>query len=186
MVDTAPVSSTTISLLYTPEAVQAAFAAITPIINSAEAVAYTNPAFGTEFVVAISATSASFTNSFLSISRASGSAVACPTGVITNVLTLPVLPGLWIVQANLFASGGAITGTAIESGVSTAIGTLPGAAQLCATHVLPTVATDVSYLSPTLVTGPLTTTNYFANVRATYTVGALTAYGTLTAIRSQY
>lgn len=117
---------------------------------------------------------------------ASGSAVSVSTGTVTVITSIILPPGDWDIFASLGLSG-TITGTLFQGFIGTASGTSTTGRDTSLNTVqiplAPTVGSDVIDAIPMYTQNISAVTTYYLKVNATYTVGALTAYGSISARR---
>lgn len=123
---------------------------------------------------------------------ASGSAVSLTTATAADVMTLALTKGNWVVNWQVDFVLGAATATNFTSGVSVTANTLPTQAGGSGIGTDPLVSTPLltTGLSDTLgQVGKLTTVSVAADttlhlvVKATFSAGTTTAYGTVSALR---
>jgi len=115
---------------------------------------------------------------------ASGSAVSLTTTTAANVTSISLTAGIWDVSFMACFTGGAITGSqtiAAISSVSATLGT--NGDNQCSAPTVPTAGSDWTLTVPQFRISLSATTTYYAVVRATFTVGTVSAYGRISATR---
>lgn len=133
-----------------------------------------------------------FVGELLTATLATASATSLTTATAKNVTSLALTKGSWIVFRQVDFILGGTTGTEYQSGVSATTGTLPvqaggsgiGTDPLSIIPLITTVVTDTYSQSgmPTSIVLAADTTIYLV-AQATFTVGTVTACGTISALR---
>lgn len=119
---------------------------------------------------------------------ASGSAVGITSGTIGDVLSLALQPGAYNLSGVLGLSG-TITGTVFQGFIGTASGNNSTGRDTSLNTVqiplAPTVGSDVIDAIPVYPINISVPTTYYLKVNSTFTIGTLTAYGSITATRTR-
>lgn len=115
-----------------------------------------------------------------------GSPVSISNNSVTNITSVALTAGVWDISAvaGYTGGGGAVTGTQTTLTISTAnntAGTL-GDARVD-TPTVPTVGSDMSMTIPNVRVLLSGNTTYYMNVIVKYTVGTVTGYGRISAVR---
>lgn len=124
---------------------------------------------------------------FVESKVALGSAVTLTNATSTNITSISLTAGDWDVTGICNVTGGAVTGTALDCGISTTSATLPAAGSKGDTWVeSPTMATagaDTTLAVPEVRALLSATTTYFLVVQDSFTVGSPKGYGRISARR---
>jgi hypothetical protein len=116
--------------------------------------------------------------------KAKGAAVALTSTVTSNITSVSLTTGIWDVSGICAMTGGAITGTIFEAAISTTSATLGTIGDDdVQTPTMATATSDSTLTVPSLRISLAATTTVYLVANATYTVGAATAYGRLSATR---
>lgn len=113
-----------------------------------------------------------------------GSATTLSTGTGTNFTSISLTAGVWDLSSILMLNG-TVTGTVVQHSITTSTtgsGAVVGDNRVDGTW-LPNAASDVYYSIPSYRVVITSTTTYYANVAAAFTVGTCKAYGRLSATR---
>lgn len=115
---------------------------------------------------------------------APGSAITLPNGVGTNVTTVSLTAGNWIVfgEIGMTGSSGAVTGTGFTASTGIVSGVLD-IPSYTSTPTAPTANSDWNSPIAPLIGSLSTTTTYYLVAQANYTLGTVKAYGGITAVR---
>lgn len=117
----------------------------------------------------------------------SGSAVTCVTATTTNVTSITLTPGNWLVHGKVNFSQSGVTGTDYKYGQSTTTATLGadptyGEIPLITTTITGTLKENIPLQSYSVATA--TTTQVFLVAQATFVAGTVTAFGEIYAVRT--
>lgn len=115
-----------------------------------------------------------------------GAAVSISTGAFVTVGLIAIPPGCWDVSF-VCRFTGSITGTYLLAGIATATNSSAGwvdGYNVDCTPTMPTGSIDVQLTIPMFRVNLSGTTTYYLTASAGYTVGSLSAYGTIQAVRS--
>lgn len=135
---------------------------------------------------AITAPPAGYLGEQIQSTVASGSAVTLTTATAKDVTSITLTPGIWDITGVIQFTGGAITGTQIICSISTTSNTLNAATGDATTSspTVPTAGSDVNCTVPVLRQRISSNTTYYLVARSTFTVGTVTAYGRISAVRT--
>lgn len=114
-----------------------------------------------------------------------GSATTLSTGTGTNFTSISLTAGVWDISSICMLNG-TVTGTIVQHGIttsSTGSGAVVGDNRVDGSW-FPTANTDVYYAIPSYRVVITTTTTYYANIVAVFTVGTCKAYGRISAVRA--
>ncbi len=120
---------------------------------------------------------------YLNTNVAVASGVALTTNTATQIAALTLTPGTWMVWA-LGVFNGITTGTVIQVGVNatTATFTTPGI-DYTAQDITSHTPTDITCISPIQIFSITSSTTYYHNQLAVFTVGTVKGYGKIHGIR---
>ncbi len=129
---------------------------------------------------------AGFIGQRITTSVAAGSAISVPSGTFVTIGSILLTPGTWDISFICRFTGGAITGTYILAGIATATnsstGWIDGVNNSCS-PTMPTAIIDNQLSLPFHRVSISSNTTYYLTASAAYTVGAVSAYGTISGLR---
>lgn len=113
------------------------------------------------------------------------SPISLPTGTATNITSISVTAGIWDITGIVSFNAAAITGTAFQASISPTSATLANAYGdgTIQTPYPPTSVTSNSLTIPAYRVTLSATTTYYLVAAGTYTVGTLTGFGRISAVR---
>jgi len=129
--------------------------------------------------------SAAFIGEVINNFVAFASAVSITTGSTVNITSVTLTPGVWNLSSLVGFAGGAITGTSFRSSISSASATIDANFGLYTTgnSLAPTALQNQHQAIPPVRINLSSSTTYYLTAYAVYTVGSVTAYGSINAYR---
>lgn len=115
-----------------------------------------------------------------------GSAVSLTTTTAANVTSISLTAGIWDVSGVVMLTGGAVTGTVFQAGISQNTASFTGAVLgdgQVESSSMPTAAADATLTIPSYRISLSATTTIYLVVEATFSGGSATAYGRISATR---
>lgn len=124
---------------------------------------------------------------YVSSGVTAASGVTLSNATAANITSISLTAGDWDITGICNETGGAITGTALDCGISTTSATLPAAGSKGDTWVetpqMATASADSTIAVPTVAGSISSTTTYFLVIQASFTIGTPKGYGRISARR---
>ncbi len=123
-------------------------------------------------------------NQEIIVTVAPGSAVALTNNTTANLAILPLTRGTWDISL-MGTFTGSPTGTQTRIGISTTSSTFASldGKNSAISPTVPTSGGDITLTTAPLRVTPTGNTNYYGLVRANFTVGSVSAYGVIRAVK---
>jgi hypothetical protein len=126
-----------------------------------------------------------YVGEYVSSTVSSGSAISLSTGTAANVTSISLTAGDWDVNAYTLFGGGAVTSTGIVASISTTSATIAGDSNTKYETAVQNGSSALTVIPPQVRVSVSGTTTVYVVARQTFSAGAPTAWGGISARRSR-